>query len=86
MMEDISKEIVIQELEVANQSKLRLIACMSHELKTPLNCTISMLELMEQSIDKNSENRMLLMPALHSSKLLINLVNDLIDFGQMQTG
>ncbi|EAS02189.2 ATPase, histidine kinase-, DNA gyrase B (macronuclear) [Tetrahymena thermophila SB210] len=85
--EDISNKILLQKLERLNKQKKRMVASISHELRTPLNCSIGLLDLLLQ--DPKMPPDLLqeyLMPALYSNRLLFNIVNDIIDFHQIDSG
>jgi len=74
---------MVKKLENQNEYKMRMLASVSHELRTPLNCSISMLQIMRESLQLLGEVNMVkenLDPALYSSKLLLNLINDILDF------
>lgn len=43
-LEDITNEVYTHHLEELNAYKLRMLSSVSHELKTPLNCSMGMLE------------------------------------------
>ncbi len=61
-----------------------MMASVSHELRTPLNGSMSMLEcaLEDKSIPPNCKEEYLV-PALNCSHLLLHLINDILDYGQM---
>lgn len=61
---------------------MKIFGSLSHELRTPLNCSISMLEVLKDEIkDKNPEYiNEYINPALFSNKLLLNQINDILDF------
>jgi len=42
--EDITHEAYLQRLEELNLYKMKMLSSISHELKTPLNCSMGMLE------------------------------------------
>ena len=68
-------------LNTSDEERTNSIALASHELRTPLNCIITMLDLVEKSVsDELWEDY--LQPASHSAKLLLSLVNDILDFSQ----
>jgi len=80
---------MVKKLENQNEYKMRMLASVSHELRTPLNCSISMLQIMRESLQLLGEVNMVkenLDPALYSSKLLLNLINDILDFAQLEAG
>ena len=72
-------------LEAENESyKNNIIASFSHELRTPLNSNMG---LIEQSLSRNDVSeevkKTLLEPALISSKLLLCIINDILDYSQI---
>jgi hypothetical protein len=42
-IEDITHEIYMKKLEDLNVYKMKMLSSISHELKTPLNCSIGMI-------------------------------------------
>lgn len=56
-----------------------MMASISHELRTPLNCSINML-LLAQEIAEANLNRDFIVPAYCSNILLLNLINDILDY------
>ncbi len=74
-----------EEAERANESKMLFLANMSHEIRTPMNaiCGLSELNLREELspvVRDNSE-------AIHSSgKILLAIVNDILDYSKMESG
>ena len=71
--------------EAANRVKDEFIANISHEVRTPLNGVMGMLQLM-QSSPLDEEQRDYVDIALHSSRNLLRVLNDLLDFSKMQAG
>jgi len=61
-----------------------MMASVSHELRTPLNGSMSMLEcaLEDHKIKPESKEEYII-PALNCSHLLLHLINDILDYGQM---
>ncbi|MGE0488248.1 MAG: ATP-binding protein [Vulcanimicrobiota bacterium] len=71
--------------EEANASKNRFLATVTHELRTPLTGILGNLELLEENIRKPRDLEYL--AAIHSSsKVLLYLVNDLLDLSRMEAG
>ncbi|EDK32072.2 two-component sensor protein histidine kinase (dhkk, dhkj) (macronuclear) [Tetrahymena thermophila SB210] len=71
--------------------KNRMLASISHELRTPLNCSIQMLNLLiknfeEEKFDTQEIIEMLIKPALNSNYILLNIINDILDYAQINTG
>src|SRR5215211_4201000 len=74
--------------EQANQAKSTFLSSMSHELRTPLNAIINFVEMVARGMigPVNQEQVELLDQALHSSKHLLNLINDVLDISKIQAG
>lgn len=71
--------------ERASAAKTDFLANMSHEIRTPLTGIIGMLELLEHeglSASANSHVHM----AQRSSRLLLSLVNDILDISRLEAG
>lgn len=70
---------------ITSDNYTHAISFVAHEFRTPLNCIVSMLQNLDQSIDNNTVNSYIV-PAISSSKFLLNLVNDLLDIAQIESG
>lgn len=70
----------ITKLKEASEMKNRFIANVSHELKTPLNITMTYLEFLleEQEGDLNAEQREIIETAYNNAERLKYLINDLL--------
>ncbi len=82
--EEYQKELVVKADE-SNRSKSEFLANMSHELRTPMNaimgmCEINLSEEMNDTVKENNEN------IFHSSKELMSIINDLLDFSKIGSG
>ena len=66
--------VVTKEAEAANKKKSAFIANISHEVRTPLNAIVGFSELLASSEYSEEE------------KLLLNLVNDVLDLSRLESG
>ena len=79
-------EKLSKRLHIANKHKDAFVAMVSHEMRTPLNAVMGYLGLisMESSLtDKTSEY---VQGAKNSAAHLVTVINDLLDFSQIQQG
>lgn len=85
LVKDTTERDLINRLKETDDYKNTLLASVSHELRTPLNCIITMQEMLLQFISENLVD-LYLRPAIHSSRLLLSIVDDILDFAQIRTG
>jgi len=69
----------------ASQSKTRFLATMSHEIRPPLNAVIGMSDLLLAS-PMDGPHREMIQTIHESGDYLLNLVNDILDISQIETG
>ncbi|MCX2480572.1 ATP-binding protein [Pedobacter sp. MC2016-15] len=74
-----------QDAEQYAQSKSAFLASMSHEIRTPLNSVIGFSEQLGQS-QLNETQREQLQAISSSSRLLLDVVNEILDFSKFETG
>jgi PAS domain S-box-containing protein len=71
--------------ESANRAKSEFLANVSHELRTPMNAILGMLELaLEEQLPATVQDY--LATAHDSARVLLFLLNDLLDFSRTETG
>ncbi len=76
---------VHEELTMANEAKNKFLSAMSHEIRTPLNAVIGISNIL--MLDDPKQAQMENLKALKfSSKHLLNLINDLLDFNKLSSG
>ena len=71
--------------EASDRLKSAFLANMSHEIRTPLNaivCFSSLLTSTENAAEKELYNSLI----GHNNKLLLNLINDVIDLSKIESG
>lgn len=70
----------------ANQAKSDFLSRMSHDIRTPMNAIIGMTELAKQDIDNEEKVKADLAVIDNSSKLLLSIINDVLDMSQIESG
>ncbi|MCS7052725.1 MAG: ATP-binding protein [Ignavibacterium sp.] len=83
-----AKELSIQKEKAEESTKLKsqFLATISHELKTPLNSIIGLTELIINKSDISDHDKERLLVIQKSGKRLINMINSLLDFAQIESG
>lgn len=71
--------------EQANRAKTLFLANISHELRTPMNGSLGMMQLLENT-PLNKQQQEYLQHAKNSSQHLMELVNDVLDFSRIENG
>ena len=75
----------IQNETHANQVKTRFLANMSHDIRTPINGVIGMLEVIKSCRDNEEKVNDCLDKIEASSRLLLSLVNDILDMTKLDS-
>ena len=70
----------------ANQMKTAFISNISHEVRTPLNAIVGFSELLTDSTFGEDEKVGFASTINHSSELLMNLINDVLDLSRLEAG
>jgi signal transduction histidine kinase/ActR/RegA family two-component response regulator len=71
--------------EQANKAKSEFLAVMTHELRTPMNGVLGMLQLMQSTV-LSKEQEEYVEIALSSGDHLLGLINDILDFSKIEQG
>lgn len=71
--------------EAANQAKSEFLASMSHELRTPLNVIMGMGQLLARG-ELSSQQQKLVESIGRSSKVLLTLIEDVLDLSKIEAG
>jgi len=81
--DELNKSII--EAHRANEAKSKFLAIMSHEMRTPLNGIIGFTHMLSLDI-KDPEQHKTLELVLSSSKVLLTLINDVLDVSKYEAG
>lgn len=85
MAEHAAAERARQAAELANAAKSRFLAVISHELRTPMNGVLGVLQLLGAR-DQDPEQRRLLDIANASGDTLIKLIDTVLDYARLEAG
>jgi PAS domain S-box-containing protein len=72
--------------EESDRLKTSFLANMSHEIRTPMNGIIGFANLLRDSELKDEEKDLYLKHIDHSSKQLLNIIDDIIDISKIESG
>jgi len=71
--------------EAASEAKSRFLATMSHEIRTPLNGVLGMADLLSRKLS-DPEHLAMLAVIRDSGRLLVSVINDVLDFSRLEAG
>ena len=82
---DTSQRDLISKLEQNDKYKNIVLSTVSHELRNPLNSSLSLIQLAVDDVSLSQHVKVnLLEPALRSLGMLATLINDILDYSQIQ--
>ena len=67
-------------------AKSLFFSTVSHDIRTPLNAIIAFSEMLQHGFDTKSEHDLAVNSILVSSKMLLQLVNDILDLSKLESG
>ncbi len=74
-----------EDADNANKMKSQFLANMSHEIRTPMHAIIGFTDLLEKNI-QNEKNRNYIKSVQDSSKILLTIINDILDLSKVEAG
>ncbi len=72
--------------EDANRMKSEFLANMSHEIRTPLNAIVGFSSILKEKTAGQKAYAEYLNNIIQSSKILLNLINDILDLSKVEAG
>jgi len=75
-----------ESLEILNAKKDEFIGLASHELKTPITSINGYLQIIDQKVSSNDDNKVFIHKALLQVKKLSALIADLLDVSKIESG
>jgi len=75
-----------REAEEGSQAKTRFLARMSHEIRTPMNSVMGIAEIELRKNSHSKETEEAFQRIYNSSKLLLGIINDILDLSRVEAG
>ncbi|PKU26592.1 ATP-binding protein [Telmatospirillum siberiense] len=82
---DEARKAEIEKTNLVSKAKSDFLATMSHEVRTPLNGVLGMVQLLRQS-PLSSQQREWLNAIADSGNLLFSVLNDILDYSKIEAG
>ena len=79
-------EAALEKAKQSQKSKQAFFSSMSHEMRTPLNAIINLVNLAERVPNDNNKILSYLKKIKFSGSHMLNLVNDTLDFARLESG
>lgn len=79
-------QVALVEAQKANKAKTTFLNNMSHDIRTPINGIVGLLEIIQKSEDDPERVKDSLGKINKSANLLLSLINDVLDMAKMESG
>ena len=77
---------LLEKVRQANSAKSEFLSHMSHDLRTPINGILGMLDIQEKSLDDPDRQRACRQKIRVSAEHLLSLVNDVLQISKLESG
>ncbi len=84
-MREFELENIAIKAEAESKAKSELIATFSHEVRTPINGILGMTDLLAESAN-TEEQKEFISVLKYSGQILLNLINDALDYSKIEAG
>jgi len=81
---DLTQQETILALKVADAHKDKVIATVSHELRSPINAILGCTKILEEMVKSNPQMQFYLSACKYSANWLLTLVNSILDLSQIR--
>ena len=86
ILNDTTERDLIANLENNSEYKDKILASLSHELRTPLNGNLGLLQAaIDEKTVLNCIKNTFLIPAYRAGKILLHVIDDILDYSQSQS-
>lgn len=85
-LEKIKLEETLRQTRKADRAKTNFLSSMSHDMRTPLNVIVGMCMLADINEDDHEKVHDCLQKITTSSRILLNLVNEVLDMAKIESG
>lgn len=72
--------------EQASRAKTQFLSAMSHDIRTPLNAVMGMMQIAKKKADDPEYVAECMDKGIHSGKQLLTLINDVLDISKIESG
>jgi len=79
-------EEAVQAANVANRAKSEFLSDMSHDIRTPMNAIIGLINLLERDVENEERFHKHLRDLKLSSEHLLELINNVLDMSRIESG